>query len=187
MKKTIIKALCMSLLIAANADVIAVCGAENNIGDLPLNAAAVQNGQWKMTTGKQYTYLDGEGNLIKGGFIKDNNKVYCFDADGFLCTGVIYTKNEGDIYATDDNGALYCNSWGKVDNSWMYFGNEYKCMKDYWISDNGNWYYLKNDGIMATGWQQIGGSWYYFNDSGIMLKDTYVGTYRLNSEGIWEK
>ena len=38
-----------------------------------------------------------------------------------------------------------------------------------WYEDNSNWYYLKDNGTMATGWlQDNDGRWYYLNDSGVM-------------------
>ena len=45
-----------------------------------------------------------------------------------------------------------------------------------WYEDNGNWYYLKDNGTMATGWlKDKDGRWYYLNSSGTMqtgwLKD----------------
>lgn len=186
MKKRKISLICTSLLIVLNIGISPVFAGVSS-GEMPLSAINMTNGQWKTTSSKQNTYCDNEGNLVKGKFIKNNNKVYCLDEDGFLCIGTIYTKNEGYIYATDKNGALYQNSWGLVNNTWMYFGNDYKCIKSNWISDNGNKYYLKEDGAMAKGWKQIGGQWYYFNNSGAMLKNTTIGSYRLGKDGVWEK
>lgn len=38
-----------------------------------------------------------------------------------------------------------------------------------WYEDNGNWYYLKDNGTMATGWlKDKDGRWYYLEDNGAM-------------------
>ena len=37
---------------------------------------------------------------------------------------------------------------------------------------------------MKTGWfKDTDGKWYYFNEHGNMLKDTYIGIYKLGSDG----
>ena len=33
------------------------------------------------------------------------------------------------------------------------------------LEDNGNWYYMDNNGVMTTGWQQIDGQWYYMDQA----------------------
>jgi glucan-binding YG repeat protein len=60
-------------------------------------------------------------------------------------------------------------------------------MKLNWINAGGVWYYLKADGVMATGWLNDNGTWYYLNVSGAMLANTTVDGYTLNASGAWVK
>ena len=54
-------------------------------------------------------------------------------------------------------------------------------------NDNGAWYYLKADGVMATGWISDNGTWYYCDASGAMLSNTTVDGYILGVDGAWIK
>ena len=42
-------------------------------------------------------------------------------------------------------------------------------MKEGWVQDEKNWYYLNNTtGEMATGWAETDGKWYFLDNSGCM-------------------
>ena len=41
-----------------------------------------------------------------------------------------------------------------------------------WVLDNGNWYYLNEDGVMQTGWVQDGSDWYYLGEDGALQTRT---------------
>ena len=59
-------------------------------------------------------------------------------------------------------------------------------MKTGWQSVNNEWYYLDSTGIMKTGWlKNSDGKWYYLNNSGVMAKNTTVGGFKLDSNGVW--
>lgn len=75
------------------------------------------------------------------------------------------------------------DGWMKVLNKWYYLENG--AFKTGWMQINGVNYYFKTNGQMATGWQSIQGNWYYFNDSGAMEKDTWIGDYYVDSNGVW--
>jgi len=60
------------------------------------------------------------------------------------------------------------NGWINVNNSWRYYSGPF--VKTGWSEDNGNWYYLDENGRMKTGWIKSEGKWYYLDsDSGKML------------------
>ena len=58
---------------------------------------------------------------------------------------------------------------------------------DGWFYDqNGKWYYLKQDGSMATGWLLIGQRYYYLNPSGDMVANGKTPDgYTVNADGAW--
>ena len=57
----------------------------------------------------------------------------------------------------------YAGTWKYVNDQWKYQRGANKFAYKEWIEDNGNWYYMDNNGVMTTGWQQIDGLWYYLN------------------------
>ena len=62
----------------------------------------------------------------------------------------------------------YAGTWKSVNDQWKYQRGANNYAYNEWIKDNGNSYYLGNDGIMKTGWQQISGQWYYMDQTGVM-------------------
>lgn len=99
----------------------------------------------------------------------------------------------------------YAGTWKYVNNQWKYQRGVNKYAYNEWLMDNGNWYYIGNDGVMKTGWQQIKGYWYYLDHSGVMqtgwMKDndkwyfllpngamatnTVIDGRQLGAEGAW--
>lgn len=64
-------------------------------------------------------------------------------------------------------------------DQWKYQRGANKFAYKEWIEDNGNWYYMDNNGVMTTGWQQIDGQWYYMDQAGVMQK----GWFKDNDNG----
>ena len=60
-------------------------------------------------------------------------------------------------------------------------------MKTGWLKEDGSWYLLQGNGVMASsGWSSYGGYWYYFNGSGVMQTGTITDngtTYDLGADG----
>lgn len=76
--------------------------------------------------------------------------------------------------------------WSKQNGSWyLYDGND--VVTNQWHKDSSNhWYWLKQNGQMATGWEKVHGTWYFFNTSGEMQTGwKYSGGswYYLKSDG----
>ncbi|OOM10454.1 N-acetylmuramoyl-L-alanine amidase family protein [Clostridium saccharobutylicum] len=69
--------------------------------------------------------------------------------------------------------------WVKSNEGWTFYNASGNQLKGQWVNDGGVWYYIKADGIMATGWIKDGGNWYYLNGSGSMK------TGWLNDNGTW--
>ena len=64
----------------------------------------------------------------------------------------------------------YAGTWKYVNDQWKYQRGANKFAYKEWIQDNGNWYYMDNNGVMTTGWQQIDGQWYYMDQAGVMQR-----------------
>ena len=83
-----------------------------------------------------------------------------------------------------------------IDGDWYYLRPD-GSMATGWIIDNNRKYYLNpisngRKGKMLVGWQLIDGKWYYFNENsdgmkGALLTDSWVGEYYVNRDGVWEE
>lgn len=60
------------------------------------------------------------------------------------------------------------NMWAKdtLENRtyWFYSDENGKCLKNSWVFYNDHWYYLLEDGRMATGWAFVHNNWYYIKN-----------------------
>lgn len=108
-------------------------------------------------------------------------------------TGKNTTTNETKAGWVSNNGAWsYINAdgskfkgWFGSDQTWYYL-DENGIMVTGWKQVNGQWYYLDTvSGLMKTGWFNDNGKWYYFDASGAMQKNTSIGGYKLDANGVW--
>lgn len=86
----------------------------------------------------------------------------------------------------DATGAKVTSKWINYQGSWYYLKAD-GIMATGWYNDNGTWYYLNASGAMATGWLKDpnSGLWYYLAGSGAMLSNTTVDGYQLGASGAW--
>lgn len=84
----------------------------------------------------------------------------------------------------DVNGQKVASKW-VIDNGTWYYIKADGIMATGWYNDNGTWYYLAANGAMKTGWIQDGSAWYYLSGSGAMLANTTVDGYVLGANGAW--
>ena len=86
----------------------------------------------------------------------------------------------------DVNGVKVASKWVNDNGTWYYIKAD-NIMATGWYNDNGTWYYLNGSGAMQTGWLNDNGTWYYLNGSGAMLSNTTVDGYVLGASGAWIK
>ena len=99
-------------------------------------------------------YCDNKG-IVQMGWQTINGKTYYFGWWGMYYGGAI--EVDGKYYLFEDNGVVVNKpGWYK---------------KTHANSDWVEWYYINEDGTVATGWQTIGGKTYYFDDWGYMYSD----------------
>jgi len=85
--------------------------------------------------------------------------------------------------AVDDNGKVI-KGWYQDNGNWYYLNDE-GVMQTGWIKDtDGKWYYLDTDGVMKTGWFQDKGKWYYLeiNSNGYKGSMYTEGTYNIDGK-----
>lgn len=153
------------------------------------------------TTDRSFTKLDvyNEKNLI----------AWDTDTDVYTTVGEGTKVTQGEATAV---APAIVTGWVQgTDGTWTFNDAAGNKVTSKWQNLGGYWYYLKADGIMATGWFQDpnGGAWYYLNpatgamltgwlkdpqsglwyylspSSGAMLSNTTVDGYQLGGSGAW--
>lgn len=77
--------------------------------------------------------------------------------------------------------------YDKQANQWTYRQSGDDMAVSEWIFD-GAWYYMKEDGFMATGWVNDAGNWYYLYEDGSLAVNTLTPDgYRVDASGVWMK
>lgn len=75
--------------------------------------------------------------------------------------------------------------WISLDGSWYWLQEEGTAYRG-WKEVDGRWYYMGEDGIMVQGWKEIDGKWYYFHEDGAMNQGELIlnnGVYQFGEDG----
>lgn len=83
----------------------------------------------------------------------------------------IYHKIAGRILAAalaaglalESPALVIAGTWTKDLIGWSFMDDSGVKVAGRWLSDNGNWYLIGQDGYMKTGWQLDNGKWYFLN------------------------
>ncbi len=93
------------------------------------------------------------------------------------------SEGSGTIASTAYSTGYGNSYWAKTqDDQWMLIENGAPAFG--WKVVAGNWYYMNELGIMKTGWLNYNNHWYYLYSNGIMARNTWVGNYYINNDGI---
>jgi len=153
--------------------------------------------------------IDFDGNIwaIYNGEIKKSTKIGNFETiytcdrsfdklDVYDQNNLIAWEDGGGAYTTVQEGTAVTNSestpvapaktgWDQLaDGTWNFYDTTGAKVVNNWINVGGTWYYLKADGVMATGWLQVGGALYYLNPISNGTKGA-MKTGWLNDNGTW--
>jgi glucan-binding YG repeat protein/Leucine-rich repeat (LRR) protein len=139
---------------------------------------AMQTG-WVFTGGKWY-YLE-PGGTMQTGWVFTGGKWYYFEPGGTMQTGWVFTG--GKWYYLEPGGTMQ-TGWINTGGLWYHFDSS-GAMNTGWLYLGSNWYYLNSSGEMVTGWKEIGSTWYYFYNGGSMASNTFIGVYKIDSNGAW--
>ena len=134
---------------------------------------------WIKDSGNWY-YFDEEG-IMKTGWLADGGKWYYLSASGAMATG--WQQIDGNYYFFKSNGVMaadeYCGGYYLDKNGvWSYQA------KASWKSDSKGTYYQDTKGWYPKNrWLLIDGQWYFFKSDGYMASSEYCNGYWLNSDG----
>ncbi|MGO5450156.1 serine hydrolase [Faecalicoccus sp. LCP19S3_E2] len=137
--------------------------------------------QW-ILNGTGWWYRHEDGSYTTNDFEVINGQTYYFNAAGYMVTG--WQLVDDIWYYFDGSGAMK-TGWIYVGNIWYYLDTEGKMLTGF-QDIAGQRYYFNNAGYMLTGWQLIEGKYYYFDASGAMAKDTWIGDYYVDENGVWD-
>lgn len=129
-----------------------------------------------------------EDDLIK--FNATNKKKYMV-LDNNVALDASKVANQGWI---NYNGRKYIqgedlvkNKWLKDNNDWYYMDNTGTTKTGWFHDDTDSWYFLDANGKMRTGWLYDSNykDWYYLNKNGTMARNVWVDGYYVNGSGAW--
>lgn len=137
-----------------------VCAMLHRYIKLMINPATAQG--WAINDVGQYLYYK-VGEALIGTQIIDGVK-YFFNTDGILKTGWV---KDG------DNLRFYTGNTMQV--GWYDIGT----------NNNKKTYYFNKEGLMVSGrWFQIDSKWYYFYADGSLARNTKIGSYEVDKNGV---
>jgi hypothetical protein len=149
--------------------------------------------------------VDADGNIwrLDAGYVykfdNDENWTKVYKVDGAMDKLSVYDQdnlvvwNETDeVYSivgskdatetpveTPTETPVVNKGWVNTNAGWTFYNASGSQVKGQWVNDGGVWYYIKADGVMATGWVKDGANWYYLQSSGAMK------TGWVNDNGTW--
>lgn len=85
------------------------------------------------------------------------------------------------------SAVTYAGTWQPDGTNWRYQKDDASYAVAEWITDDGAWYYVDQDGLMKTGWLQLNGNWYYFDTDGKMRTTSLIineAAYYFDANGV---
>lgn len=121
------------------------------------NIKTISGGKFVKKTNGEWVYKKKDGNLVKDSIVNIGGKTYYFSENGYRQSG-----------------------WQEIGKKYYYFGKKsegYMYKKKWFVADNTHRYYLKSNGVRATGWMSTStGKKYYFGKDGVR----YYGWHTIN-------
>ncbi|WP_304126374.1 CHAP domain-containing protein [Gemella sanguinis] len=95
-----------------------------------------------------------------------------------------YYDTQGNQVKNTWVGSYWIGSDGKmVTNSWVDGGKYYVGSQGYWVKDAKKPADAQKTPEKKTGWTKTGNSWYYYDAQGNQIKNAWVGSYWIGSDG----
>ena len=133
--------------------------------------------------GNKWYYMRETGQYACNTFLTINGKTYRFGNDCTMHTGWFQFENDW-LFFDRLSGEKLSNCWLKDNGNWYYLDEEGRMVTG-WLKSGNVWYYLSESGAMVTNWKQIDGVWYFFKSNGAMAANEWCGGYWLIAYGSW--
>ena len=127
----------------------------------------------------RYIKLTIDPATAQGWALNDDGQ-YMYYKDSKPLTG--WQTIDGTKYFFNTDGTLKIG-WVKDGDNWRYYSGNKATMG--WLNISDKRYYFTKEGLMVSGkWFQIDSKWYYFNADGSLAKNTKVGGYEVDENGV---
>ena len=137
---------------------------------------------WNEVGGQKYL-LNANREILTGWQLVGSEWYYMY-SDGTMARDTWigqYYVNESGVWETSVQKA----SWVKDNVGWWYRHADGSYTSNGFEVIDGETYLFDARGYRTTGWQLFNGSWYYMYSDGKMAKDTWIGSYYVNGDGVW--
>ena len=148
---------------------------------------------WAKTENGQTIYYLDDGSIAHGQHYTIDNKLYSFEYDGYLKTGVVfvYSLDGGNTYLTDESGAIdRISGWKQYRYHWYYAGEGGALYCNKTLVENGKEYYFSYGGDMAiNSIRYENGHLYYYDTNGVMVDyvDSFTGIKQFHGKTYLNK
>ncbi len=147
------------------------------------NADGTAYSGWMLDAKGNWYYLNADGSPTTG-WQQIGGVWYYLDKDGIMGVGWIHDGKNW--YYMDSSGGMVSNAW--VGGYWLGGGGAWTYLPTgYWMVNSTGWWYEDTTGWYPTStWQKINGEWYYFKSSGYMATEEAIDGCWVNADGQWE-
>lgn len=135
--------------------------------------------------GSVWYHFGSSNGIMDTGWKKIDGSWYHFTSNGGMQKG--WNKIDGKWYYLHPTNGIMQRGWQKINDKWYYLDATNGIMKTGWLDLGGNRYYLNGNGVMQRGWVKINKKEYYFYYDGHMARNTWIGKYHVNSNGVYDK
>ena len=157
--------------------------------DIDGNTWVLNKGKVYKSTGSDFKEMYTCDRALDRLDVYDDSNLMIWEADGDVYTNVAEGKKQTDedagVTDEDNNQTTPTVGWNQNANgTWSFYNATGAQMKASWVNLGGTWYYLKADGVMATGWLLEGGNWYFLNP----VSNGYLGAMKtgwIQDNGTW--
>ncbi|MFT8504668.1 glycoside hydrolase family 70 protein [Liquorilactobacillus satsumensis] len=131
----------------------------------------LQNGHY-VANNDTWTYVDDQGNVVKGLKKIDGNVQYFDPQTGVQIKGEYVTVGKQTYYFDPHSGNAIAYSKTNGDTFAAYNADSSVAQQGFFTDQNGNTYYLESSTQYKIGLQEINKVTYYFGEDGILRKNT---------------
>jgi glucan-binding YG repeat protein len=187
-KKSLIAAVCVSLLLGSTA-ISSYAATPLPPPEHLYDIGLVKDAAWEKAGESWIAYSSGK--RIYNSWVLWKGGYYLIDSDGIMNTGwrtvaATHNPNYKITYYFNKNGKM-ATGWNKLDGNWYFFQNTGQMVtkwlefhEDDPLDDSATYYLLASNGRMLTGWQKYSENWYYLRPSGSMVESKWV-----KDKGVW--
>ena len=157
--------------------------------------AALKNGTWVLNE-EGWQYADKDGEYVENEWCVSYGKEYWINEEGVLGASE-WVEDGNDKYYVQSDGSKTVNNWKYLyadedadEESWFFFDEKGKMVKNASKTINGNKYYFDGDGKMLTGWVDSTkgaidsadnstdiSKIVYTNENGALVKSSWINMY----------